>query len=463
MTRSILVIEDDKLLNQLLVSELGESGFLTAGVNTWKEARNWLASNTPDIILLDKRLPDANGQELIPELSAQYPVIMLTAYGSVRQAVESIHAGAADYLTKPVNPDELGLVINRVLETESLRQRFQLCQNMMRNRKHKLLVGHSEELGKVERMIEAVAPSDMTVLIHGESGVGKELVAHELHEHSDRRENNFIALDCCTIQESLFESELFGHEKGAFTGADRRKKGLIEAAEGGTLFLDEIGEISPAIQAKLLRFLETGHFRRVGGSQDLTSNARVVAATNRDLEDMVREKKFRADLLYRLNAFTITIPPLREHREDIPDLVLHFISNHNFSRRISKKVTKTAMRELVAYDWPGNVRELRNVIERAIILSRDLPDIRPEHLAFSNGGYHKPSFATVLQFDNQPSLEEIERTYLAMLLEKYSGHRGKVAKAMGVSERNIYRLIEKHGFNRADTNAAKKPNSRDQE
>ncbi len=448
MTKSILVIEDDKLLNQLLVSQLGENGFLTRGVNTWREAQDWLATNSPDVILLDKRLPDANGEELIPELSIQFPVIMLTAYGSVRQAVEAIHAGAADYLTKPVNPDELGLVINRVLETESLRQRFQVCKNMMRNRKHKLLVGHSDALAEVERMIEAVAPSDMTVLIHGESGVGKELVAHEVHEHSDRRESNFIALDCCTIQESLFESELFGHEKGAFTGADRRKKGLIEAAEGGTLFLDEIGEISPPIQAKLLRFLETGNFRRVGGSQDLTSNARIVAATNRNLEEMVRNREFRADLLYRLNAFTIVIPPLREHREDIPDLVLHFISNHNFSRRISKRVTKAAMRELIAYDWPGNVRELRNVVERAIILSRDLPDIRPEHLAFSNSGSHKTGLGTVLQFDGQPSLEQIEKTYLTMLLEKYSGHRGKVAKAMGVSERNIYRLIDKHGLNR---------------
>ncbi len=446
MSVSILVIEDDKLLNQLLVSQLKESGFDAHGATSWHDARQWLETHHPDLVLLDKRLPDIDGDELIPQLAVHQPVIMLTAYGSVRQAVEAIHAGAADYLTKPINPEELELVINRVLETESLRQNFQACRSQMRNREQKLLVGRSRGLMEVEQMIEVVAPTDMTVLIHGESGVGKELVAHEIHEQSPRCERNFIALDCCTIQENLFESELFGHERGAFTGADKRKKGLIEAAAGGTLFLDEIGEISPAIQAKLLRFLETGKFRRVGGSLDIHSNARVVAATNRDLEQMVRNKEFRADLLYRLNAFTITMPPLRERREDIPDLVLHFINNHSFSRKISKRVTRTAMRQLVAYDWPGNVRELRNVIERAIILSRDLPDIRPQHLAFSGEDPDQSLFSTVLKFEEQPSLAEIEKTYLTMLLEKYSGHRGKVAKAMGVSERNIYRLIEKYGL-----------------
>lgn len=284
----------------------------------------------------------------------------------------------------------------------------------------------------------------MTVLVHGESGVGKELIARELHFRSDRRDKNFVALDCCTLQESLFETELFGHEKGAFTGADRRKEGLIDVAEGGTLFLDEIGEIGPGIQAKLLRVLETGQFRRVGISRDLTADVRIVAATNRTLEEMAEQGEFRRDLFYRLNAFTITMPPLRDRREDIPILTRHFIENHDFSRRIVKQLNIAALRQMKAYNWPGNVRELRNVIERAIILSRDRKEIRPSDLAFCRSGSELQGCEVSLDFEHEPSLEEIEKKYLAMLLEKFSGHRGKIARTMGISERSVYRMIQRY-------------------
>jgi transcriptional regulator with PAS, ATPase and Fis domain len=270
-------------------------------------------------------------------------------------------------------------------------------------------------------------------------------VARAIHDHSGRARRNFVPVDCCTLQEKLFESELFGHERGSFTGADRQKRGLIEGAEGGTLFLDEIGEIDASIQAKLLRFLETGIFRRVGGTKDLHANARVVAATNRDLQIISETGDFRSDLYYRLSTFVIDVPPLRERREDIPYLAAHFIQNHNFSRRIDKRISSEAVRRLTAYDWPGNVRELKNVVERAIILSRDSDTIRPEHLAFGASA-GRSNLKTTVSFDHDPTLDELQAEYLRLQLGKQSGHRAKVAEVLGISERNIYRMIRRYGL-----------------
>jgi transcriptional regulator with PAS, ATPase and Fis domain len=254
-------------------------------------------------------------------------------------------------------------------------------------------------------------------------------------------------VSCASLPESLIESELFGYEKGAFTGAGERRIGRFEAASGGTLFLDEIGEIDPTIQAKLLRVLETGEFRRVGGTKDLQANIRVVAATNRDLAALSEQGQFRSDLYYRLSAFVIDTPPLRQRRDDIPYLVTHFIQNHNFSRRINKRITAEAIRHLTAYDWPGNVRELKNVVERAIILSRESSSIRPEHLAF--GGGSRNNVKVTLSFDRDPTLEELQAEYLKLQLGKHMGHRAKVAEVLDVSERNIYRLIRRYGLHGA--------------
>ncbi len=442
---SILLIEDDKVLNDLVVQQLGQVEYSVHGVYSWAEAEAYLSEHEPHLIILDPRLPDADALRSLPRLVAQQPVIVLTAYGTVKSAVQAMHMGAVDYLVKPINLDELELVIQRALETAALRRDHQFYKTQIANRRPSFLVGHSAQLAQVESMIDSVAPTDMTVLIQGESGVGKELVAHEIHERSNRAKRNFVALDCCTLQETLFESDLFGHEKGSFTGADRQKKGLIEGAEGGTLFLDEIGEISPSIQAKLLRVLETGKFRRVGGTKDLNANVRILAATNADLEREARDGGFRADLYYRLSSFMIHVPPLRERREDIPDLASHFISKHDFSRRINKAISGAAMKRLIAYDWPGNVRELKNVVERAIILSRNGQEIGPAHLTFGNS---KGTSAQelVLSFDHEPTLEELREQYLQMLLDKYSGHRSDVAKTLGISERNTYRLIQKYGL-----------------
>ncbi|MDJ0949054.1 MAG: sigma-54 dependent transcriptional regulator [Alphaproteobacteria bacterium] len=439
----ILVIEDDVTLNALIAKQLSRIGYRVHEANNWGEAEAYLARNEPQLILLDPKLPDADGFEKLPALVTQQPVIVLTAYGSVQNAVKSMQTGAADYMVKPVNLDELELVVQRVLETALLRQEHQFYRAQIQSRRRSFLTGHSPALRRVESLIDSVAPTDMTVLIQGESGVGKELVAHEIHARSPRSIRNFVALDCCTLQETLFESELFGHERGSFTGAYRQKKGLIEGAESGTLFLDEIGEISPPVQAKLLRMLETGYFRRVGGTKDLSANVRIVAATNAELEDRIQDGSFRADLFYRLSTFVIRVPPLRSRREDIPELVGFFIRNHGFSRRVNQTVSDGALRKLTAYDWPGNVRELKNVIERAIILAGESSEIRAEHLTFGASDQTGVSEVT-LSFDREPTLEQVRRDYIAFLLERHDGRRADVAQALGISERNLYRLIQKY-------------------
>jgi DNA-binding NtrC family response regulator len=447
MSQPILVIEDDATLSHLIVRQLEKAGYAPTAVANWSAAQSHLAQHEPALILTDVRLPDGDSLEILPELVETYPVIVLTAFGSVRNAVDAMKQGAADYLLKPVGLDELLLTIERALETSLLRRENQFCKRQLKARdaQKNLMVGQSAALREVLRLIEAVAVDEITVLVQGESGTGKELVAKEIHNSSPRSKRSFVAVDCCTLQEKLFESELFGHEKGAFTGADRQKKGLVEVAEGGTLFLDEIGEIDATIQAKLLRILETGQFRRLGGTKDLMADVRVVAATNRNLKAMVDEGNFRADLYYRLNGFDLLAPPLRDRREDVPALAEHFIRNHSFSRRIEKRLNRVAQRKLIAYDWPGNIRELKNVIERAIILSRDKPIIGPEHLAFSSGPQSGNAMVN-MAFDHNPTLDELESEYLALQLKKFSGRRAEVANALGVSERSIYRMIKRFGL-----------------
>ncbi len=442
----ILVIEDDHLLNSMLVDSLQRMGYTSKNAASLTEARQALNTIEPGLTILDARLPDGEGIEMLPTLRDICPVVMMTAYGSVRDAVAAMKAGAEEYLLKPIDLDELEMVVQRALQNRTLQEDFKFYkrQDKRRNRHNKLMVGESKALHQVEDMIRAVAPTDVSVLIQGESGTGKELVASELHKHSQRSKRNFVALDCCTLQEKLFESELFGHERGAFTGADKQKKGLIESAEGGTLFLDEIGEIEPSIQAKLLRILETGQFRRLGGIKDLHADVRIVAATNRDLEQMSVEGTFRNDLYYRLSTFIITLPPLRKRLEDVPALAQHFIAHHSFSRRIDKQFDKNALQEFMRYDWPGNIRELRNVVERAIILSGDNRNIRPEHLSFCSS-LKRNNMSVQLSFEHEPNLEDIERDYFHLLMQKHSGHRATVAKILDVSERHVYRMLKKYG------------------
>jgi two-component system NtrC family response regulator len=440
----LLLVEDDRLLNRLLLGELKRMGYAATGVHTWREAGAHLAQYEPALIISDVQLPDANTLELLPDLTREYPVIVLTAFGSVQGAVTAMKAGAVEYLTKPVNPDELELEIKRALQRNALQRDHQYCKAQLRPGGTGGMVGNSPAMAELQRLIDAVAAAEATVLIQGESGVGKELVAHAIHERSPRAARNFVAVDCCTLQEKLFESELFGHEKGAFTGADRQKPGLIEAAQGGTLFLDEIGEIEPAVQAKLLRVLETGQFRRLGGIKDLQANVRIVAATNRNLAQMSKDGGFRADLYFRLSAFTLRIPPLRERLQDIAALLEHFLAHHNFSRRLNKRINPAALRLLMGYSYPGNIRELRNMVERAIIVGGASDEIRPDHFSFEALGEQPGQFS--MGFQHEPTLDEIERRYLELLVAKYAGHRGQIAAILGISERSIYRLLEKHGL-----------------
>ena len=447
MSHSILVVEDDRVFNRLIVGHLQRLGYEVKNVPNWEKARECLEIHEPDLLMMDVRLPDADGLELLPKISQQFPVIILTAFGSVQNAVRAMKLGAADYLAKPINLEELELVIQRVLENAAMRRDLQFSRGMLDERLYDSMVGGSPALQKVRSYIDAVSKSDISVLVQGESGTGKELVAQAIHQASLRSARNFVAVDCCTLGEQLFESELFGHEKGAFTSADRQKKGLIEGAAGGTLFLDEIGEIAPASQAKLLRVIESGTFRRVGGTKDLRANVRIVAATNRDLGALSEEGGFRADLFFRLSGFVINVPPLRERREDIPELVRHFIRHHDFSRRIDVVVSPDAMESLMVYDWPGNIRELKNVIERAIILMGDQRELTVDHLVFNSAAPRRSAAVSVeLGFDHEPTLEEIEARYLGMVLRKHGGHRGESARILGVSERTLYRLLKKHGY-----------------
>ena len=437
---TVLVVDDDTTLNRLMAMQLKAEGYEVVSAFRWSEVEALLASLEPDLALLDLKLPDADGLSKLPVLTETCPVIVLTAFGSIDLAVQAIKHGAVDFLTKPVNPDALELSVSRALNTNSMRREYEYYKRQAASALDKTLIGRSAAMSKLRKMIGVVGPSDTTVLVLGESGVGKELVAAAVHQASSRRGKNFVAIDCATLQQNLFESELFGHERGAFTGADRRKEGLIEVGEGGTVFLDEIGEMSAALQAKLLRVLETGRYRRLGGTKDLISNVRFVAATNRDLEAMCQKGEFREDLYYRLSGFVLTVPPLRDRLDDVPLLAEHFLGSRDFARHSYKRWAPAALDALMAYSWPGNVRELRNVVERAALVSGGLDEIRASHVVdLRRPPRVKRDYA--FSFDHAPTLDEIAQVYLDQLLEERSRSRADIARTLGISERNLYRLL----------------------
>ncbi len=437
--KTLLIIDDDAIFNGLLRRQIEGMGFAAIGAGSWAEAQQRLGEIEPNAIILDFKLPDSDAAHILGEIRNQYPVIVLTGYGSIPNAVSAIREGAADFLTKPVNVDELELTVRRVLETAELRESIGFYRNQLASRRPGPLVFDSAAMREVQAMIDAVGPTDTTVLILGESGTGKEMVAQALHDRSPRTSRELVAIDGSGLQENLFESELFGHERGAFTGADRQKKGLIEEAAGSTLFLDEIGDSGPAIQAKLLRVMETSTFRRLGGNKTLTADARFIAATNRDLAAMSRNGTFRSDLYFRMSRFVITVPALRERREDIEPLARHFIAL--LTRTAPMTLAPDALKLLTAYAWPGNVRELRNAIERAVILARPGRQVRAEHLAFIP---RDQAGEVVLRFGKEPTLEQIEQEYLRQVMARHGGNRQQTAVVLGVSERQVYRLIEKY-------------------
>ncbi len=444
----ILVVDDEANARSALAELLREEGYAVETAADGFKALPKLEEFGPDLLLTDLKMPGMDGMELMKrawESDPERVVVVMTAYGSVDTAVAAMRQGAADYLTKPINVDELGLVIARVLERRRLRaEAGQLRQRLADRRSMKNIVGSSAVMQRVFDTVLQVAPSKASVLITGESGTGKELVAEALHEHSPRAKGPFVKLHCAALAETILESELFGHERGAFTGAAARRDGRFQQADGGTLFLDEIGEISPSTQVKLLRFLQERQFERVGGNQTVRVDVRIIAATNRDLARMVKEGTFREDLFYRLNVVSIDMPALRERASDIPLLGMHFLKKYAVEN--DKHIvgfSDEALAAMARYSWPGNVRELENAIERAVIICRG-DVIRPEDLtpaiasAERNHAGGPPVPGT--------TLAELERYAILKTLEHTGGSTSRAAEILGISTRKIqYRLREYQG------------------
>ncbi len=442
----VLIVDDDEALRGLLARELSRSGHRVTQAANAAQCLSGIEKDEPDVALLDLMLPDEPGIEVLRRLRAERPtveVVVLTAHGTIDTALGAMKLGAYDYLRKPCHLQELEITLQRAYERRRLGEenaRFKdgLSPGVLGTE----MVGQGQAFEESRRFLAKVAASDSTVLVRGETGTGKELIARSIHRLSPRRDEPFVVVDCAALHENLLQSELFGHEQGAFTGATKRKHGLFEAADGGTVFLDEIGDVSPAVQAGLLRVLETSSFRHLGGTQEVRVNVRLVAATNRALERLMEEGEFRRDLFFRLNAIHIDIPPLRQRRGDIPLLVEHFVAQHNTRHGTQKGVSPAAMEVLLRYEWPGNVRELRHVVERSLVLA-DTGFIRPADLPPE---LRQAVGRSRLEAD-QPSglaLAEVERRHIARILAEVAGHRARAAQVLGISVRNLYRKIREY-------------------
>jgi DNA-binding NtrC family response regulator len=440
----ILVVDDEANARTALAEILKQEDYDVETAADGFKALARFNDFDPDLVLTDLKMPGMDGIELLRklrELDRESAIVVMTAFGAVETAVSAMREGAADYLTKPLNTDELLVVLERALETRRLRREMTTLRRQVAERyRFENIVGSSAEMQQVFKTIAQVAPSRATVLLTGESGTGKELVAAAIHHRSPRASGPFIRLHCAALAESLLESELFGHERGAFTGAERRREGRFEQANGGTLFLDEISEISPSTQVKLLRVLQEREFERVGGNQTLHVDVRVIAATNRNLADLVKAGKFREDLFYRLNVINIRLPPLRERTGDVPALALHFLTKYAAENaKPVDKINELALAQLTAHTWPGNVREIENVIERAVVLAQE-DTIEPEHLP--------PELASAPARTGAPtipgaSMADIERYAIVRTLEATGGSTTKTSEVLGISVRKIqYKLQE---------------------
>jgi two-component system, NtrC family, response regulator AtoC len=443
----VLILEDDDLLRQVTAERLEREGYSVVAAANLAEARAFLEKQTPDLAILDIKLPDGEGTELLEELtrSGDTVCVMMSAHATVQSAVGALRAGAVDYMEKPFSFDRLSATIQGALERTRLRREVRALRE--RTGVGEDVVGSSAAMEEVFELVRRVAPADSTtVLLEGETGTGKGLLARAIHQASARADGPFINVTCSALAESVMESELFGHEKGAFTDARTMKRGLVELAEGGTLFLDEIGEIGARLQGKLLRFIEEKRFRRVGGTKDLGVDARLVAATNRDLEKEVEAGTFREDLYYRLRVFPIRLPPLRERRSDIPALVKTFIDK--FNRQFGKKITQVspeAMEVLKQYPWPGNVRELRNMIERTVLLA-DGSVLTPDMLPARVTGRMPASEPAVNLGAEGLDFEALEQSLLEAALRRAEGNRTEAGRLLGMSRHQVRNRLKKYGL-----------------
>jgi DNA-binding NtrC family response regulator len=454
MRSKLLVVDDERLIRWSLEQTLAKAGYEVSTASTGDAAIASVREDLPDLVLLDLKLPDTSGLQVLRQLKELAPhvqVLIMTAYADVGTAVEAMKLGAYDYLPKPIDFENLAVTVRNALEASQLKRRVQLLsEKHLYPYRFERIVGRSQALQEVIAVARKVARSEATtVLIQGESGTGKDVLAKAIHYEGARAEQPFMEIACTAMPETLLESELFGHERGAFTDAKTQKKGLLELAQGGTLFLDEIGDMSVGLQAKLLRVLEERRFRRVGGTRDISVDIRVVAATNRDLRQAAESGVFRKDLYYRLQVVTITIPPLRERREDILLLARHFLEHfgHEFKKRLPR-LSGEAERLLVQYDWPGNVRELRNVIERAMILE-DAGDLLPAHLPPEISRLTATALPPVPKFHLPEAglvLEEVEREFVRQALELTQGNQTRAARLLGLTRDEIRYRVKKFGF-----------------
>jgi DNA-binding NtrC family response regulator len=450
MTRlDVLIVDDEASQRTMLRGALVREGLDVEEAGSGPEALRRLQETTFDVLLLDQRMPGMDGLEVLRQAKALQPevdAVMITAYGSVENAVAAMKAGAADYVTKPVDLDELLLLLERIASRRRLMRENELLRRELGApglRQDRILY-RSAAMAEQVNLASRVAPSRATVLVRGESGTGKELFARLLHDLSPRRERPMVTLHCAALPESLLETELFGHEKGAFTGAAQRRLGRLEEADGTTLFLDEVGELTPSLQVKLLRFLQEGEIQRVGSNKTVRADVRVVAATHRDLESGVREGAFREDLYYRLNVVTLQVPPLRERREDVPLLLEHFLAK--FARENAKPLeglSREARDLLLKYDYPGNVRELVNIVERAVVVTRG-PWITTEDLPFRGAPREEKQEGREPAGGLRKALDALERRMIRAALETADGNQSKAARELGLSERMLRYKLQRH-------------------
>lgn len=450
-TASILLVDDDSAFRHVMAGELRRLGHEVVTAASGEEAVARVEDWEPEVVLLDLRLPAMDGLDTLKAIrarNASIEVIMLTGHGSIDSAIESIRDGAFDYVTKPCPLDEIQIRVQRAIERRALIQRTSLLERALTpSDPAASFVGESAGFRRMLHLVELVGPSDSTVLIAGETGSGKEQVAKLLHARSPRKAKPFVVVDCATLQETLLQSELFGHERGAFTGADKAKPGLFEVAHGGTIFLDEIGEISQATQVNLLRVLDTSVFRHVGGTSEIRVDVRVLAATNRDLPAMVGKRLFREDLFYRMSTITVEIPPLRKREGDVELLARHFVKLLNERYRTAKVLGESALEALRGHGWPGNVRELLHAVEAAAVVCEGA-EIGAEHLpasvrAADAAGIAAPP-APMADGRQFPTLLELEVMHIRRALDSSHGHRGNAARMLGISERNLYRKLKEY-------------------
>ncbi len=447
----ILVVDDEESHRVMLKAVLGAEGYRVAEASDGTEALAAVDKEAFDLILMDIRMTNMDGIEALTEIrkiSPQVPVLIMTAYASVKTAVEALQAGAFDYLTKPLDTEELKILIEKALDHYHLRaENIALKERLGDRFDFSRIIGRGRKMRTLLETLAMVAPSDATVLLLGESGTGKEVVANAIHHNSSRAGQPFIKVSCAALPEALLESELFGHEKGAFTGATARREGRFQLAHQGTIFLDEVGEMSLPVQTKLLRVLQEKEFEPLGGIRTVKVDVRLITATNRDLEQEVRAGRFREDLYYRLNVVPVMLPPLRERKEDIPPLADHFLAIYRDKNRKSVKgISGKALDMLVRYDWPGNIRELENCIERAVIMAREesiVPaDFPPPLRMLSAGGEREE-----MDIPSGITLDEMERALIVKTLAQAGGNRTKTAEILGINRRTLQNKLKIYGIN----------------